>query len=316
MKPAAGALRPWLAGRPWIWSFTGAALVWLAIIVIAHGVGALETLSIALQFATFFVIAGLGQMLVITAGPGNIDLSIPGVMTVSGYVAMGAMAGSNAGLLLGLAIGIAVGLGAGAANVVLIRGLRIPPMVATLAAGFILESMATAYSSQSHATPAPLLADFAAHRVFGISAMTALFILLTALMALGLRRTVAGRSLLALGQNQRAARFAGLPVIRTTAAVYLLSGLFAGLAGILLAAYSGGASLDMASEYLLMSIAVVVLGGTSIAGGAAVPAGLWGAALLLGLVVTMLNLLHVQSGVRFIVTGVIIIAVLTLAAGE
>ena len=313
---AGAAAGSWFTGKPWIWSFLAAALVWLAIIGIAGGSGGFETLSIALQFATFFVIAGLGQMLVITAGPGNIDLSIPGVMTFAGYVATGAMAGSNAGLALGLALGTAIGLGAGAANVLLVRGLRIPPMVATLAAGFILESMATAYSAHSQAKPAELLASFAAHRVFGVSGMTALFIIVTLVVAVGFRRTVFGRSLLALGQNRRAAMLAGLAVLRATAAVYLLSGLLAGLAGILLAAYSGGASLDMASDYLLMSIAVVVLGGTSIAGGAAAPAGLWGAALLLGLVVTMLNLLHVQEGVRFIVTGFIIIAVLALAKGD
>lgn len=310
------ALRPWFAANPWVWSFIGAAIVWLAIIGIAGGGGSLETLSIALQFATFFVIAGLGQMLVITAGPGNIDLSIPGVMTFAGYVATGTMAGSNSGLALGLALGVLVGLGAGAANVLLIRALRIPPMVATLASGFILESMATAYASHSHAKPAAMLSGFAAHRIFGVSAMTALFIVLTILVSLGFRRTVSGRSLLAIGQNRRAAVLAGLAVARTTIAVYVLSGLLAGLAGILLAAYSGGASLDMASDYLLMSIAVVVLGGTSIAGGAAAATGLWGAALLLGLVVTMLNLLHVEEGVRFIVTGMIIIGVLALAKGD
>ncbi|MHB1304588.1 MAG: ABC transporter permease [Acidiphilium sp.] len=310
------AIRPWLGGNPWVWSFVGATLVWLAIIFIAGSGGGLETLSIALQFATFFVIAGLGQMLVITAGPGNIDLSIPGVMTFAGYVAIGAMDGGNAGLAEGLALGVGVGLAAGAVNVVLIRGLRIPPMVATLASGFILDSMATAYASHSHAKPADLLAAFAADRVFGLSAMTALFIVITALAAIWFRRAVAGRTLLALGQNRRAAMLAGLAVVRMGIAVYVLSGLLAAIAGILLAADSGGASLDMANDYLLMSIAVVVLGGTSIAGGSAAPAGLWGAALLLGLVVTMLNLLHVAEGVRFIVTGLIIIAVLALAKGE
>ncbi len=310
------AIRPWFTSRPWIWSFIGAGLVWLAIVGIAQGNGILETLSIALQFATFFAIAGLGQMLVITAGSGNIDLSIPGVMTFAGYVATGTMEGSNAGLVTGLALGVLVGLGAGTVNVLLIRALRIPPMVATLASGFILQSMATAYASHTHAKPASMLSNFASHRVFGISAMTGMFILFTVLVSFSLNRTAPGRSLLAIGQSRRAAVLTGLPVVRTTIAVYVLSGLLASLAGILLSAYSGGASLDMASDYLLMSIAVVVLGGTSIAGGAASPAGLWGAALLLGLVMTMLNLLHLEEGLRFIVEGTIIIAVLALAKGE
>jgi ribose transport system permease protein len=69
----------------------------------------------------------------------------------------------------------------------------------------------------------------------------------------------------------------------------------------------------MGEDYLLMSIAVVVLGCTSIAGGQAVVAGVWGAALLLDLVVTMLNVMRVAAGWRYVVTGVIIIAVLAVA---
>lgn len=307
-----------LLGRAptWIWSYAVAGVVYLAIITIAAGNGSFQTFSIALQFATFFVIAGLGQTLVITAGPGNIDLSIPGVMTLAGYLATGTMGGSNAGLIQGLAIGLAIGLVAGLGNVILIRLLRIPPMVATLASGFIFESAATAYSSQAVTKPAPLLASFATDRLFGFSAMTVLFILITAAFAIGLQRTPVGRSLLALGQNRRAAMLAGFRVIRTLSIVYVCSSVFAAIAGILLAAYSGGASLDMASDYLLMSIAVVVIGGTSIAGGAPAPAGLWGAAMLLGLLVTMLNLLHMPESVRLIITGVVIIGVLAVATPE
>jgi ribose transport system permease protein len=292
----------------WIWSYLAAALVYLAIVVIAAGAGSFQTFSIALQFATFFVIAGLGQMLVITAGPGNIDLSIPGVMTLAGYLATGAMHGGNAGLLPGLALGLLIGVGAGLFNLALIRLLRIPPMVGTLASGFIYQSAAIAYSSHAVTQPSPLLAAFTSGRVLGVSAMTVLFILLTAAFAVGLQRTRAGRAVLALGQNRRAALLAGFRVGGALSLVYLASGL--------LAAYSGGASLDMAREYLLMSIAVVVIGGTSIAGGDPAPPGLWGAAMLLGLLVTMLNLLHMPESVRLIATGGVIIGVLAIATPQ
>ena len=300
----------------WVWSYGVAGLVYLAIVIIAAGSGAFQTFSIALQFATFFVIAGLGQTLVITTGPGNIDLSIPGVMTLAGYFSTGVMHGSNAGLVPGLALGLAIGFGAGIFNVILIRALRIPPMVATLAAGFIYQSAATAYSSHAVTQPAPLLAAFASDRVLGFSGMTILFILVTIGLAIGLQRTRHGRALLALGQNRRAAVLAGFRVQRTFSLVYVAASVFAALAGMLLAAYSGGASLDMASDYLLMSIAVVVIGGTSIAGGDPAPPGLWGSAMLLGLLVTMLNLLHMPESVRLIVTGCVIIGVLAIASPE
>jgi ribose transport system permease protein len=311
-----GSIRAWLDARPWIWSFAAAVVVWLVTALVVQGRGMLATLAVALQFATFYAIVGIGQMLAIAAGPGNIDLSIPGVMTFAGYVAIGLMNGTNAGVVAGIAACAAIGVAAGVFNVGLIQGLRIPPMIGTLAAGFVFQSMATAYSHTTNAAPAPLLVAFSAARLLGVPLIALIFIVLTALVAVALGRSVFGRSVLAIGQNVQAARLAGLAVRRTLALVYLASAVLAAVAGMLLAAYSGGAALDMGSDYLLMSIAVVVLGGTAISGGQASPAGLWGAAILLDLVVTMLNVMHVGAGVRYLVTGIIIIGVLTLAKGR
>lgn len=301
--------------RPWVWSFAAAFLVWIAIAASVAGHGALATLSVALQFATFYAVVGIGQMLVIAAGPGNIDLSIPGVMTVAGYLAIGLMGGTDAGLVPGLLVGLGVGLAAGIFNIVLIDPLRIPPMIGTLASGFVFQSVAIAYSRHSHAKPAPALESFVSDRVLGVPLIAIVFIAVTIFAAFLLRRSIFGRSVLAIGQNRAAARLAGLRIRATLALVYLASGVLAALAGVLLATYSGGAALDMGGDYLLMSIAVVVLGGTSIAGGQASPAGLWGAAILLDLVVTMLNVFRVGAGFRFVVTGIIIIGVLALARG-
>jgi len=139
---------------------------------------------------------------------------------------------------------------------------------------------------------------------------------LAAVMAVVLQRTIYGRSVLAVGQNPRAAHLAGVKVERTRFLTYALSGGFAGLAGALMAGYFGGASLDMGKDYLMNSIAVVVIGGTSVAGGRANLAGLWGASLFLFLLVTMLNALGTGTGLRLVLTGLIIIAVIVAAGGE
>jgi ribose transport system permease protein len=311
-----GRVRSWSARQPWLWAVAGAVIVWAITTAVAQGRGAFETLSSALQFATFYAIVGVGQMFVIASGPGNIDLSIPAVMTLAGYLAMGVMHGGDAGLWPGLAAGVGVGLAAGIANVVLIRGLGIPPMIATLAAGFVEQSITMAYSRGSTAKPAPALLDFAAARIAGVPVIAILFGMLGVLTTFLLRRSTFGRTVLAAGQNRRAAYLAGLPVERTTAAVYVLSAVLASVSGMLLSAYSGGAALDMAGDFLLMSIAVVVLGGTSIAGGQASVAGVWGGAVLLYLIVTMLNVMQVEAGLRFIISGLIIIGVLALAEGK
>lgn len=308
--------RRWLDANPWIWSLIGAVLVWALTALSVEGRGAGETLATAFGFATFYVIVGLGQMLVISAGPGNIDLSIPSVMMLAGYLSMGAMHARDAGLAIGIAVATGVGLAAGVANVILIRGLNIPPMIATLAAGFVMQSMTIAYSRGSTAKPAPLLLEFSLARVAGIPVIALLFLAVAALTALLLARSTFGRSVLAIGQNPRAAYLAGIRIPATMAAVYVLSSLLAGIAGLLLAAYSGGASLNMAEDFLLMSIAVVVLGGTSIAGGQATATGVWTAALFLYLIVTMLNVLGVSAGLRYMITGLIIVSVLAVSKGR
>ena len=102
-----------------------------------------------------------------------------------------------------------------------------------------------------------------------------------------------------VGQSERAAYLAGIPTRRITTIVYVVSSLLAAVTGLLLAAYSGGAALDMSSDFLLMSIAVVVIGGTSITGGRASTVGIWGGALFLYLISTMLNVLGLGAGVRY-----------------
>ncbi len=309
-------MRRWLDANPWIWSLLGAVVVWALTVASVEGRGAGATLSTAAGFATFYVIVGIGQMLVISTGGGNIDLSIPSVMMLSGYLSMGVMHTQGAGLAVGIAVALGVGLCAGLTNVVLIRGFSIPPMIATLAAGFIMQSMTIAYSRGSTAKPPPLLLEFSLARVGGIPVIALLFLLVAGLVALLLARSTFGRAVLAIGQNARAAYLAGVSIPAVIAAVYVISAVLAAVAGLLLAAYSGGASLNMAEDFLLMSIAVVVLGGTSIAGGQATVAGVWTASLFLYLIVTMLNVLGVGAGLRYVLTGLIIILVLALSKGR
>ncbi|MGB0904033.1 MAG: ABC transporter permease, partial [Mangrovicoccus sp.] len=97
-------------------------------------------------------------------------------------------------------------------------------------------------------------------------------------------------------------------------AAYITVALFASVAGFLLASFSGGAALNMGAEYLLMSIAVVVIGGSSIAGGASNVPGIWGAALFMFLVVSMLNSYGAGAGLRMVLTGMIIIGIVIAAS--
>ena len=302
--------------QPWLWSFLGAALVWLASIAYTDGYGAQGMLSGALALATFSVLAGVAQMFVVTLGPGNVDLSLPANIGLASAVAMKVMGGADAMIAVGLLAAVGSGLVIGSANYLLIRVLRIPPIIATLSASFVIQSVGISYGRGLQVKPPPAFATLTSLTVGGVSVLAIATALFTVLVGVVLHRTVYGRSVAAIGQNARAARLAGLAVERVRLATYALSGVLGGLNGALLAGYFNGSSLDIGTEYLLTSIAVVVIGGTSVSGGRGNVTGLWGASLFLVLLLTMLNTFGVSAGVRLLVTGLVIIGVIVAAGGR
>lgn len=302
--------------RPWIWSFMGAILVWALAIAMAGGHGGWSMLTTAIAFSAFTVLVGIGQMFVITLGPGNIDLSLPANIGFASAIAMKVMDGSDGRIAFGLACAVGAGVAIGVSNYLLIRLLRIPPLIATLSASFVIRSIGISYGNGLQIKPPPGFASFTSERVGGISVLAVLVLLFSVVIGITLARTVYGRSVLAVGQNMRAARLAGIPVGRVRFVTYLLCGALGSLCGALLAGFTGGSSLDVGNEYLLTSIAVVVIGGTSVAGGMANVPGLWGAALMLFLIATLLNSSGLGIGLRDLMTGLIIIAVITLAGGR
>jgi ribose transport system permease protein len=302
--------------RPWTWSFLGALAVWLAAILFTGGYGAGGMINAALSLSLFMVIVGIGQMFVITLGPGNVDLSLPANIGLASAVAMKVMDGNDALIGLGIFAALACGAAIGTANYLLIWLLRIPPIIATLSASFIIQSVDISYGRGLQIKPPPGFADFTNLQVLGIPVLAVLTLLLTLAAGVALSRMVFGRSVQAIGQNIRAAWLAGIKVGRIRFLTYLLCGALGGLDGVLLAGYFRGANVDIGNEYLLASIAVVVIGGTSVAGGKANLPGIWGAALFLVLLLTMLNTFGVSAGIRLLLTGLIIVGVITAAGGE
>jgi ribose transport system permease protein len=305
-----------LLRKPWLWSFAGTLVVWLVTIMATAGASTIGVSQATLTFAAFSVIVGLGQMFVITLGPGNIDLALPATITLAGTVALKLMAERNGMILPGFAAALAVGAAVGVINYALIKALRIPPIIATLAMSFLVLSAAIATNRGLRIKPPPVLADFSTGYSLGIPNIAVVALVLSIGAWLLLNRTVYGRWIAAIGQSLPAARMAGIPVDGTRLATYVLCSVLAALCGFLLACFSGGAALNMGTEYLLMSIAVVVIGGTAVAGGNSNVPGIWGASLFMYLVVTMLNTYGFGAGFRLIATGLIIIVVIVLASGR
>jgi ribose transport system permease protein len=300
--------------KPWIWSFVAAFAVWLATILFTGGASTLGLTQAALTFAAFSIVVGIGQMFVITLGPGNVDLSIPATMTLAGTVALKVMDTSNDLIIVGVIIALAIGASIGIANYALIKLLRIPPIIATLSSSFIVQSTAIWYNRGIRIKPPPFLADFSTASTLGIPNVAIIALLVSIAAWFLLEKGLYGRRVSAIGQNMRAARLAGVPVDGVRLVTYVLCATLAALAGFLLSCFSGGAALNMGAEYLLSSIAVVIIGGTAVAGGNGNVPGIWGASLFMFLVVSMLNTYGASAGIRLLLTGLIIIAVIVLAS--
>lgn len=305
-----------LRDKPWIWSFLAAGLVWIATVMVTGGASAAGLTYAALTFASFSIIVGLGQMFVITLGPGNIDLSIPATMTLAGTLALKFMNVEDSLVVPGLLVAIGVGLAIGIGNYGLIKLLRIPPIIATLSTSFIIQSTAIWSNRGLRIKPPDSLSWFTTASLFGIPNLALVALALTAAGYVLLNRSLYGRWICAIGQNMRAARLAGVPVDGVRCATYLLSAVLAAICGYLLASFSGGAALNMGAEFLLMSIAVVVIGGTAVSGGDSNIPGIWGASLFMFLVVSMLNTYGLGAGIRLIITGLIITGVIVIAGGR
>lgn len=309
-------LRSWqqrAKNAPWLGSVLAAAAAFAITIANGQIQGIPGLLAAALSFSALTVLVALGQMLVISTGPGNADLSIPSTIALSSAVSMLVMNGNDNMVLPGLVAAMGVGAAVGLINFGLIRLLRIPPIIATLANSLIIMSCAISLGRGLKIKPPPIFIELVTLRLGGIPLLALFALAVSVLVWLVVERTVFGRSLCALGQNARAAEFSGVRVVRTSLLAYVMCATLAGLTGALIAGFAGGNSLDQGDEYLLLTIAVVVIGGTSVSGGRPCVPGIWGAAMFMFLLVAMLNAAGASAGLRMLLTGVIIITVIALA---
>jgi ribose transport system permease protein len=305
----------WSAHNRWIWASAAVLFLWftLSLVTSSFSVSSLSGVAVSSSFLAF---CALGQMAVVTTGRGNIDLSIASVMTLSAYLALIVMGGSDARLAAGLATTLALGLVVGLTNALLVVLCRIPAIIATLATGYIL---ATATLLANRAIPgfkvAPAIHFLATGRIGGVPVIVLVALGVTVLFSILLGYTAYGRMLSAVGQNVRAARLAGVRSSRVTASAFVASSILAAFTGVLLGGYVGGAFLEMGQPYLLQSLGAVVLGGTLIFGGGATSLGTLLGSMLLVLVVTTMQIAGLPPGVQDVVQGVVIITVLALAGG-
>ncbi|CAE6903070.1 ABC transporter permease subunit [Paraburkholderia domus] len=268
--------------------------------------------SSLLTLTLFLAILGLGQGAVILTG--GLDLSMPWLITLSGVLLTGLTFGSNGAAAWAVPLVLGVGLLVGLFNGIGVVVLGLPPIVVTLAANGLLQGLTLIYCNGSPQGWAPSAISEFTNGHFGPLSLAAWSVpLFLAVALLLLHRTPFGRRVYAVGNSQIAAKLAGIRVGATLMAVYCLSGLCSAIVGVLLAGFSSQAFLGMGDPYLLPSIAVVVVGGALITGGRGHYLGVFGGALLLTALGTLLAGTTVPPAVRDIINGMVVLAaVITL----
>ncbi|MER6081677.1 substrate-binding domain-containing protein [Streptomyces sp. NPDC001833] len=260
-------------------------------------------LNVGVQAAVTAILAFGATFVIVAAG---IDLSVGSVAALSATVLAWSATSHGVPVFLAVVLAVATGIAAGLVNGFLIAYGKLPPFIATLAMLSVGRGLALVISGGSPIA----FPDSVSHLGDTLGGWLPVPVLVMVLMGLiaafVLGRTYIGRSMYAIGGNEEAARLSGLRVNKQKLAIYALSGLFAAVAGIVLAARLSSAQPQAANGYELDAIAAVVIGGASLAGGTGKASGTLIGALILAVLRNGLNLLNVSAFWQQVVIGVVI----------
>ena len=274
--------------------------------------------SMGFQFPEFGIMS-LGMMLCMLAG--GIDLSIVGAANLSGIVAavfMHAMGvDSQLGIAGGICLALLVGIGCGALNGALIGGLRVPAMLVTLCTLQIYRGLGVVI------TKGPAIAGLSnAYQVVGnglvggaIPISTIIFIIAMIGLWLLLKYSVYGQQLYLLGSNPTASAYSGVNNFRVILKTYVLSGLLAAVAGVIMSSRYGSAKSDYGIAYTLQTLLICILGGISPSGGKGKMAGVVISIFVLQVISSAFSILRVDSFLRTFVFGLILLVIMIMQHG-
>ena len=255
-------------------------------------------------------LVAIGQTFVILTR--GIDLSVGSTMSLTTVVAAIYMNGSDSRLLGGALMCIGIGAGLGLVNGLVITVLRVQPIIATLGMMSIVQGLTFVRSM----TPAGLTPPFLQQQIYGkVGSLPKSAIVIAVAFALALfvlRKTRYGMHVYALGGAEESTRLSGVSTFRVKLSVYVLSGIFAALAGLLLAGRLGQGDPLSGQVFMLTSIAVVAIGGSSLFGGRGGLAGTLAGVLILTMLGNILNLEGVSTYPQQLITGLLIIVVVAL----
>ncbi|MEO7161042.1 MAG: ABC transporter permease [Polaromonas sp.] len=272
-----------------------------------------QNFSLILQQVMVVGVIAIGQTLIIlTAG---IDLSCGMVMALGGIVMTKLSADFGLPTPVAIACGMAVTMLFGLINGLLVTRIKLPPFIVTLGTLNIAFAITQLYSQSQTVTDIPAGMTFLGNTFaigntsigYGVVLMLALYLVTW----LWLRETAPGRHIYAVGNSPEATRLTGIPTDRVLLGVYVLAGLFYGIASLLSVARTGAGDPNAGQTENLDAITAVVLGGTSLFGGRGMLLGTLVGALIVGVFRNGLTLMGVSSVYQVLVTGILVILAVT-----
>lgn len=263
-------------------------------------------IGIMLSTAVIGVLA-LGSTFVIITG--GIDLAVGTVMTFASVMTGVIITFWGLPIPLGIAGGIATGALCGFISGWLVAKMKIPPFIATLGMMMVTKGLSLVVSGTKpiYFNDTPAFSKIAMGTVFKVPLAVFIFFGLAVIASIILSKTVIGRYNFALGSNEEATRLSGVNVNFWKIAIYVITGAFAGIAGIIMASRLNSAQPALGSGYELEAIAAVVIGGTSLSGGQGSILGTVIGALIMSVLTNGLRIMSVPQEWQVVIVGLVVI---------
>lgn len=270
--------------------------------------------AMSFQFPEFGILS-FGMMICMIAG--GIDLSLVGTANLSGIVAaeiiLGTKGSSN-GVLTAIIASLIIGALCGLFNGYLIGQMKIPAMLVTLCGGQLYTGLGMAITKGPAITGLPDSFQIIGNGLFlGLVPLSlVIFVLVALVMGFILKYTVYGKKLCFMGSNETASKYAGINNLRVTLVTYMLSGILAAVAGIIIISHYGSAKSDYGSSYTLLTLLIVVFGGVSPSGGKGKVIGVALTVIILQLISSALNILRFDSFIKTVIWGLLLIIIMSV----
>lgn len=305
INPTAGAGLRLGDYAPTYGAFAALVLLVLINVLFTPNFAGFDNLRNILVQVTPTILVAIGMTFVIATG--GIDLSVGSVMAIASAIAAVSL---DYGVVLAILLGLAVATAIGVFNGVLIAGFKIQPIIITLALLISGRGIAQVISNGGQVVSFndPVFEFLGQGIIFGIPFQIGLLVVIIGLAVFLLRSTIFGRYVIAVGGNEEAARLSGIHVTRTKVTVYALSGLLAGLAGLIYTARLGASDASKVGDGIeLDAIAATVVGGTPLTGGRATVIGTVIGALIMIVITTSFNMNNLKFPYSLVIKAAIIL---------